>query len=123
MATEDSTSSLELMLKHYIDSINKRLDKLTDSLDDLKMHKSLLVQLEKRMDVTEERYIDLNQKIQKLLFEQDRRDDISKSITNPIIQRTIWVLICGFCIGGGMFWKSIDNQSTKDLVKLMNQKH
>jgi hypothetical protein len=87
------------------------------------MHKSLLVQLEKRMDVTEERYIDLNQKIQKLLFEQDRRDDISKSITNPIIQRTIWVLICGFCIGGGMFWKSIDNQSTKDLVKLMNQKH
>jgi hypothetical protein len=123
MATEDSTSSLELMLKHYIDSINKRLDKLTDSLDDLKMHKSLLVQLEKRMDVTEERYIDLNQKIQKLLFEQDRRDDISKSITNPIIQCTIWVLICGFCIGGGMFWKSIDNQSTKDLVKLMNQKH
>jgi len=123
MATEDSTSSLELMLKHYIDSINKRLDKLTDSLDDLKMHKSLLVQLEKRMDATEERYIDLNQKIQKLLFEQDRRDDISKSITNPIIQRTIWVLICGFCIGGGMFWKSIDTQSTKDLVRLMNQKH
>lgn len=130
MSGNDSSSNIELILKHFIEQfadstkdINKRLDKMTESVDDLRSHKGLVLQLEKRVDTLEDRYASMNEKVVKLVYDSNRREDIKKSITNPLIQRFIFsiagVVACSFCFVVGFSYKHIDEKSRDDHIKLM----
>tara|TARA_R110000868_G_scaffold204228_2_gene452248 strand:+ start:83 stop:481 length:399 start_codon:yes stop_codon:yes gene_type:complete len=131
MSGSDSGGNIELILKHFIEQfaestkdINKRLDKMTESMNDLRSHKGLVLQLEKRTDALEDRYISMNEKVTKLVYDSNRRDDIKKTITNPLIQRSLFsilgVVACSLCFVVGFSYKTIDQKSTKEMKGYIN---
>lgn len=131
MSRDDNYTNIEITLKHFVDqlekynsAINTRLDKISDLIDDLRSHKTLVIQLEKRVDMMEERYMSMSEKIQKLDYDNVRRQEITKSITNPLIQKVLWVVIGAVLMMFGVSWNKIDTTfSVKNETFMKDQLH
>lgn len=131
----DSSQNIELILKHlmeqqdkYHSTINNRLDKMNTTLDELRDHKGLVLQLEKRMDLVELNFTEFKEKLTKLIYDSERRDEVKKSITNPLIMRTLWsffgIVGCILSIAIGFSYKAIDDKSRSEMIRLMqSQSH
>jgi hypothetical protein len=128
-------NNIELILKHLMEQqdkhnslISHRLDKMSVMLDDLRDHKGLVLQLDKRMDSAEINLSDIRDKVQKLIYDSNRREDVKKSITNPLIMRALWSIMgvagCVICIVIGFSYKAIDEKSRVEMINLMkSQSH
>lgn len=124
----DSDERLEKILKHLIDPINSRLDRLNDSFDKLQSHQFIVPQLALRVEDLEKVVLKQKEITQKLVYDSDKREDIKKSITNPLIMRAAWsvmgVMGCCACIAIGFSYKQIDQKSKEEMVKLIrSQSH
>jgi len=125
-------SNIEIILDHLIEqqdknnnNLNSRLDRLTEMLDKLQSHHIIVPQLENKILTIEKNYIELKDSLQRLIYESDKREDIKKSITNPLIMRTIWssmgIVACCLCVAVGFSYKSIDIKSNVERQKLMGR--
>lgn len=124
-------SNIEIILDHLIEqqdknnnNLNSRLDRLTEMLDKLQSHHIIVPQLENKILVIEKNYVELKDSINKLIYESDKREEVKKSITNPLIMRTLWSFMgiagCFICVAIGFSYKTIDNKSRSEMIKLMN---
>jgi DNA repair exonuclease SbcCD ATPase subunit len=128
-------SNIEIILDHLIEqqdknnnNLNSRLDRLTEMLDKLQSHHIIVPQLENKILIIEKNYVDLKDTLQKLVYESEKREDIKKSITNPLIMRTLWssmgIVACCLCVGVGFSYKTIDAKSKQEMQKLIkSQSH
>lgn len=130
--SSENGANIEIILKHlmeqqdkYNSTISNRLDKMNMTLDELRDHKGLVLQLDKRMDSAEIHISDIREKVQKLIYDSDKRDEIKKTITNPLIMKAIWAVMgvigCFMFIAIGFSYKTIDIKSNIELQKLMNR--
>ena len=128
-------SNIEIILDHLIEqqdknnnNLNSRLDRLTEMLDKLQSHHIIVPQLENKILVIEKNYVELKDTLQKLVYESEKREDIKKSITNPLIMRTLWssmgIVACCLSVGIGFSYKTIDAKSKQEMQKLIkSQSH
>ena len=129
--SSENNSNVEVILKHLMDqnsrnndSINARLDRLTEIIDKLQSHHIIVPQLTSRVLSLEEAHSDIKEKVQKLIYDSNRRDEIKKSITNPLIMRAMWsvmgVVSCALCVVIGFSYKEIDIKSKVEMINLMS---
>lgn len=125
-------SNIEIILDHLMEqqdknnnSLNTRLDRLTEMLDKLQSHHIIVPQLENKILIIEKNYVELKDILQKLVYESDKREEIKKTITNPLIMRTLWssmgIVACCLCVAVGFSYKSIDIKSNVERQKLMGR--
>lgn len=124
----DDNVNIETILKHLIDPINSRLDKLNENFEKLQSHQILVPQLLERMSILESDLPKIKEEVQKLIYESEKREDVKKTITNPLIMRTVWSLMgiagCFICMVIGFSYKTIDEKSQAEMVRLMkSQSH
>lgn len=123
-------SNVEIILDHLMEQqdknnnqLNARLDRLTEMIDKLQSHHIIVPQLTEKILTLEQNYVGLKDSLQKLMYESEKRDEIKKSITNPLIMRGIWgimgVVTCCLCMVLGFSYKSIDIKSNIEYKKLM----
>lgn len=126
----ENNANIEIILQHLIEQqdknnsqLNARLDKLTDMLDKLQSHHIIVPRL--ALDIEQLQKIVNAQRdiVNKLVYDSEKRDEIKKSITNPLIMRALWscvgVVVCCMCLALGFSYKSIDIKSNIERQKLM----
>jgi hypothetical protein len=117
---ENNISNIEVMLKHFMDTVGSRLDRMTDTLESLRDQKIVVEGLKDKVSSLEVTCLDLRDKVHTLEIESKRREEVSKSITNPIIQKAIWAAICAmFIVFAGYSVKGINIRSSEEMVELM----
>jgi len=124
----DDNVNIETILKHLIDPINHRLDKLNENFEKLQSHQILVPQLLERVKTIENDQEKIKEELNKLVYENEKREDIKKTITNPLIMRTLWssmgIVACCLCVGVGFSYKTIDAKSKQEMQKLIkSQSH
>jgi len=105
----DDNSNIERILNRIIDQgeknntlLNVRLDKLSDAIEKLQAYHTLIPQHgEKLISIEEDikemkvKYSSLRDKIRDLESDSSRREEMKRSVINPLMLKAVWGLMGG----------------------------
>lgn len=113
--------NIELMLRHWMENVSQRLDKMSDTLECLRDQKIVVTNLQEKVKNLETLSESLRVKVQELQIDMKRRAEVNKTITTPLIQKAIWAVIgTVFLANAGILFKNINTESKKELVDMLN---
>lgn len=112
--------NIELMLRHWMENVSQRLDKMSDTLECLRDQKIVVINLQEKVKHLESVTEEMRTKVQELQIESKRRAELNKTITTPIVQKVIWALIATlFFANAGMLFKSINIKSEQEMASML----
>jgi hypothetical protein len=116
-----SDDNIDLMLRHWMENVSQRLDKMSDTLECLRDQKIVVINLQEKVKNLETLSENLRVKVQELQIDMKRRAEVNKTITTPLIQKAIWAVIgTVFLANAGILFKNINTESKKELVDMLN---
>jgi hypothetical protein len=116
-----SDDNIDLMLRHWMENVSQRLDKMSDTLECLRDQKIVVINLQEKVKNLETLSESLRVKVQELQIDMKRRAEVNKTITTPLIQKAIWAVIgTVFLANAGILFKNINTESKKELVDMLN---
>jgi hypothetical protein len=114
--------NIELMLRHWLETLSLRLDKMSDQLECLRDQKIVVQTLQEKTSTLQNKTDEIWNKVHELEIDMKRRAEVNKTITTPIIQKIIWALICTiFFANAGYLVKNINVKSQKEFAAMLKK--